>query len=69
MKHDKTARKGPSHNVYIVEGEGDDAFWTKIGSAWSHDDGDGFNVQLSALPIAGRLVIRKRQPKQQGGRD
>ncbi|TFF17233.1 hypothetical protein E3C22_24180 [Jiella endophytica] len=53
----------PSHSVYVVEGEGDRAFWTKVGSAWRHDDGDGFNLKLTALPIDGRLVIRKAKAK------
>lgn len=34
----------PSHGVYIVEGEGDNAYWTKVGAAWAHKDGDGFNI-------------------------
>jgi hypothetical protein len=51
----------------MVEGEGESSYWTKIGSAWPHDDGDGFNLTLSAIPVAGRLVIRKRQPKEQEG--
>ena len=35
-----------------------DAFWTRVGSAWAHKDGKGFNVVLSALPVNGRLVLR-----------
>jgi hypothetical protein len=45
--------------VYVVEGEGDDAFWTKVGAAWPHQDGKGFNITLSALPLNGRLVVRE----------
>ena len=53
----------PSHKVFVVEdrkGEDDegDAFWTRVGSAWAHKDGKGFNVVLSALPVNGRLVLR-----------
>jgi hypothetical protein len=49
--------------VFVVEdreeeGEGNDAFWTRIGSAWPHKDGKGLNLVLSALPINGRLVLR-----------
>lgn len=54
----------PSHGVYIVEGEGDNAYWTKVGAAWPHKDGDGFNIQLTALPIDGRVSIRKLKPQQ-----
>jgi len=44
--------------VYVVE-EGDDAYWTKIGAAWRHEDGKGFNISLSCLPVNGRLVVRE----------
>jgi hypothetical protein len=58
----------PSHKVFVVEdreGEGDDndAFWTRIGSAWPHKDGKGLNLVLSALPINGRLVLREYTPE------
>jgi len=49
------------HGVFVVEGEGDKAFWTRVGAAWPHDDGKGFNIQLSCLPVNGRLVIRERK--------
>ncbi len=55
------AKNQPSHGVYVVEGEGEKAYWTRIGCAWSHNDGDGFNVQLAAIPLTGRLVIRARK--------
>ena len=50
----------PSHNVFTVEdrGEGEDPFWLKIGAAWAHKDGKGFNILLSALPPDNRLVLR-----------
>ncbi|TPL45356.1 hypothetical protein [Mesorhizobium sp. B2-4-6] len=53
----------PSHGVFVVEGEGDRAFWTKVGAAWPHQDGNGFNVSLTALPVNGRVVIRTRTEK------
>jgi hypothetical protein len=56
----------PSHGVFVVEGEGDRAYWTKIGAAWPHQDGDGFNVTLSAVPLSGRIVIRARKDKEAG---
>lgn len=60
MKPNRTHR--PSHAVYVVEGEGENAYWTKIGSAWTHEDREGFNIQLTALPLTGRLVVRKPKP-------
>jgi len=32
--------------------------WTKIGVAFPHSDGTGFNVQLKALPLDGKFVVR-----------
>jgi hypothetical protein len=52
--------KAPSHLVYHVrDREGRKAFWTRIGSAWAHGDGQGFNVQLEGLvPLDGRFTLR-----------
>jgi hypothetical protein len=47
------------HGVFVVEGEGDNEFWTRVGGAWPHKDGKGFNIQLSSLPLNGRLVVRE----------
>ncbi|TBG92671.1 hypothetical protein [Rhizobium leguminosarum] len=55
----QTQKSKPDFAVYVVEGEGDKAHWTKIGAAWSHNDGEGFNIQLTALPLNGRLTVRK----------
>lgn len=57
------AKSRPTHVVYMVEGDKDKAFWTKVGSAWQHEKGDGLNIVLSAIPLTGRLVIRKWEPK------
>ncbi len=48
----------PSFDAFVVDGEGKDAFWTKIGAAWPHEDGKGFNLQLVALPLNGRVALR-----------
>jgi hypothetical protein len=37
--------------------------WTRVGVAFPHRDGKGFNVELRALPIDGKLVLRKHEPK------
>lgn len=58
----RTASTTPTHHVYVVEGEGNNAFWTKIGAAWTHDDGNGLNLTLKLLPLDGRVVIRTAKP-------
>lgn len=51
--------RSPSHLVYHVrERQGSKAFWTRIGSAWAHGDGQGFNIQLDCVPIDGRVTLR-----------
>jgi hypothetical protein len=53
------ASKAPSHIAYQVrDREGKKSFWTRIGSAWQHADGKGFNVQLEAVPLDGRVTLR-----------
>jgi hypothetical protein len=55
----ETTAKAPSHIAYQVrDREGKKGFWTRIGSVWPHADGKGFNIQLEALPIDGRISLR-----------
>jgi hypothetical protein len=37
--------------------------WHNVGVAFPHEDGDGFNVQLDALPVTGKLILRVRKAK------
>ena len=59
---DKTTKR-PTHTAYMVDGEGKDTTWTELGALWAHEDGQGFNLTLKALPISGRVVIRQRKAK------
>lgn len=49
----------PTHRLYRVEGEGKKARWTEIGSAWPNRDGEGFSIACGAMPLQGRLVMRR----------
>jgi len=61
--------KRPAYEAFVIEGEGRKAFWTKIGAAWPHDDGEGFNLNLIALPIDGRVSLRvPRADKRDGNK-
>ena len=68
MKTNKTeaaTTKAPSHVAYQVKNrEGKKAIWTRIGSAWAHSDGEGFNIQLDANPVDGKLTLRTRTEKE-----
>lgn len=57
------SNRKPTHAVYHVRGEGDNAYWTKVGAAWLHDDKEGLSVSLDYMPIGeGRLVVRVNKP-------
>lgn len=65
-----TAKKKPTHTAYAVrnfqkDGE-EDASWSKIGVAWVHRDGKGFDVVLEAFPVSGRVVLRLNKLKASG---
>ena len=53
------ASKAPTHIVYHVRyREGGEGFWTRIGAAWAHNDGKGFNIQIETVPLDGRITLR-----------
>jgi len=53
------AAQQPTYQAYtVVKREGQDDFWLNIGAAFMHQDGDGFNIMLQALPINGKIVLR-----------
>lgn len=54
------------YRVYsIIERAKQDDYWLNIGGAFPHDDGDGFNVILQALPLHGngKIVLRAYDPE------
>ena len=60
------ANTKPTHVAYIVKDgkNADKNFWTKVGVAFAHNDGQGFNLILDAVPLDGRLTLRKAESKQ-----
>ncbi len=65
-ENSNTAARGkkPSHVAYQVrDGGKDQSFWDRIGVAWQHEDGKGFNVQLHCVPLDGRITLRVNEPK------
>ncbi len=43
--------------AYWVTGEGEQQYWNRVDSAWKHDKGNGFNIQLFATPIDCKIVL------------
>lgn len=53
--------KPAMYRVYsIVPRAKQEDFWLNIGVAFPHDDGQGFNIMLQALPVhgEGKIVMR-----------
>jgi hypothetical protein len=54
----------PTYVIWAVQKNGDKGFWTSIGAALAHEDGDEMSLKLSLLPLARQdVVIRKGKPK------
>jgi hypothetical protein len=57
-------------DVFVVEdytkGGEERANWTRVGVAFENKDGKGFNLQLTAIPVTGKLVMRLHEPRQDG---
>ncbi len=56
------------YDVLIVEKYEDEtgaekSSWTRVGVAFPHRDGNGLNVELKAIPVSGKLVIRRHEAK------
>lgn len=60
----------PAFIAWHVVERGDKAFWTRIGAAWDHKDGEGLTLQLDLMPVHdGRVVLRTpAEPAEDEGR-
>ena len=47
----------PAFIAYAVAGEGRQAYWSRIGPAWPHLRGEGFNIEFAALPLDARIIL------------
>jgi hypothetical protein len=57
----KSSSSAPDYRAFTVvkrEGKDKSDYWLDIGAAFAHEDGEGFNVLLHALPIDGKIVLR-----------
>ena len=59
MKKQTKEKKAPTHGVYVVQGEGDKARWSRVGAAWLHGDKKGANLKFDSIPLNGRVVVRE----------
>jgi hypothetical protein len=59
-------RPRPTHRLYQVTGDGDEAFWREIGAAWPNKDGHGFSISYNVIPLHGRIVMRRIRERSEG---
>lgn len=60
----KKAPSKPSHIAYQVREAGDDkSYFNRVGSAFAHGDGKGFNIMLDSVPVDGRVTLRTPQER------
>lgn len=58
MKENKPA----FHLYHVKDGAGDKGIWTKVGAAWPHKDGKGYDLKIDVL-FNIRLVAREPMDK------
>jgi hypothetical protein len=51
------AKKTVSHIAYSVRDAGDKNYWDRIGAAFAHKNGGGFDALLDAVPLNGRITL------------
>jgi hypothetical protein len=54
---DATQSKRPTHHAYAVREGKEKNYFTRIGAAWRHKSGNGFNIELEIVPSSGRIVL------------
>ena len=53
-----TTGKAPAYIAYKERDGNKKAYFKRIGAAWPNKDGKGFNIQLDAIPLDGRVTLR-----------
>ncbi|MGB3539098.1 MAG: hypothetical protein WBA42_13135 [Mesorhizobium sp.] len=75
MAHGKTTTKKAAHRettppaliAWHIAERGEKNFWTRIGAAWTHEDGEGMTLQLDLIPAAGgRIILRTPKQEEEG---
>jgi hypothetical protein len=50
----------PAYRCYtVIKREGKDDYWLNLGVCFAQEDGEGFNLLLQAMPLDGKIVLRR----------
>ena len=64
MSDEQPKGNPPSHHAFHVkEGKEGKNYFNRIGVAFEHKDGKGFNLQLDSTPVDGRVTLRTPQER------
>jgi hypothetical protein len=65
----EVAMSAPAYRAYtVIKREGKEDYWLNLGVCFKHDDREGFNLLLQAMPLDGKIVLRtykEREEEQQ----
>lgn len=60
----------PSHIAYNVrEGDEGKSYFNRVGSAFEHGDGKGFNILLDSTPVNGKVTLRTVEDRMKAAKD
>jgi len=49
----------PTHRAYsVIKRDNKEDYWLNLGVCFAHEDGQGFNLLLQAMPLDGKIVLR-----------
>jgi hypothetical protein len=58
-KQTTTNSAKPAFIAYHVrDGKNEKGYFTRIGVAFSHKDGNGFTIMIDAIPLDGKITLR-----------
>lgn len=59
-KQQSETKSKVAYIAYHVRNNDDqkEGFWTRIGVAFAHQDGKGFNLLIETVPLDGRITLR-----------
>ncbi len=53
----KSEPKAPALIAWHVREAKGKSYWTRIGAAWPHQNGEGHTLQIDLFPLDGRIVL------------
>lgn len=54
----ETSKKSPAMIAYSVRDAGEESYWDRVGAAFAHKKGGGYDVVLDSMPLNGRITLR-----------